>query len=104
MNGVSGVLSSALPYPALLSFPFLYAWTALTQSCPACVDQCYNVIHSGRPQFLANLGFVVITVDYRGSYGFGLDHHDAVFGSTEGTGVGVADLQDCVRVAAHVRR
>ncbi len=58
---------------------------------------------SGRPQYLANLGFVVITVDYRGSFGFGLHHHDAVFGSAEGTGVGVADLEDCVCVADYVR-
>lgn len=58
---------------------------------------------SGRPQYLANLGFVVFTVDYRGSYGFGLHHHDAVFGSSEGTGVGVADLEDCIHVANYIR-
>ena len=54
---------------------------------------------NGRAQYFANLGFVVVTVNYRGSSGFGLAHHDAVLGA----GVGKADLEDCVAAAAHIR-
>ena len=70
--------------------------------CPAILwihggpSGCDTWSFSARPQFLANLGFVVITVDYRGSYGFGLDHHDAVFGSTEGTAFDTHILPRCV--------
>ena len=54
---------------------------------------------NGRAQYFANLGFVVVTVNYRGSSGLGLAHHDAVLGN----GVGKADLEDCVAAAAHIR-
>jgi len=54
---------------------------------------------SAFPQWLANEGFVVITANYRGSTGHGVEFMDAVAGE----GVGKYDLQDVLAAAAHVK-
>ncbi|HET7770427.1 MAG TPA: prolyl oligopeptidase family serine peptidase, partial [Chloroflexota bacterium] len=55
---------------------------------------------SGQPAWLANEGFAVITLNYRGSTGHGVEFMEAVAAE----GVGKLDLQDVLAAAEHVKR
>jgi dipeptidyl aminopeptidase/acylaminoacyl peptidase len=55
--------------------------------------------YSATPAWLANEGFLVITLNYRGSTGHGVPFMEAVAGE----GVGKADLADVLAAAEHVK-
>lgn len=81
-------------YPALV---FVHGGTIDQMRFGWAPGSSYLGIHAWH-QYLTQLGFAVLSVDYRGTAGYGIDYQSALWGR-----MGLIDVDDCVAAAGWLR-